>query len=191
LNGNTTKLARPFAGPYFIVEKPSELHAKLRRVNDNKLIKNKIHINRLKMGLLRSNEPIELSHPEHGDAAEPAYLYNDELTTNNIDNNSLTNDMTETVTPPLSNITAGNQNTHSTFDDKIINSQTTSKLYKVQKILRKKYYNNTWNYRIKWIDFPNSQNSWVEFNDLSPDLQTLVTSTHTKIQTDKRSQKKR
>jgi hypothetical protein len=56
--GNSKKLARPFAGPYFIIEKPSELHAKLRRVTDGKLIKNKVHVNRLKPGLFRSSQPI-------------------------------------------------------------------------------------------------------------------------------------
>ena len=71
------------------------------------------------------------------------------------------------------------------------NNVVTSKFYTVKKILRKKFCNNTWQYRLKWLTFPNSQNSWVEFKDLSSDLQTLVTSIHTKIPTDKRSQKKR
>ena len=37
--GNSAKLSRPFAGPYFIIEMPSQIHAKLRRVSDGKLIK--------------------------------------------------------------------------------------------------------------------------------------------------------
>ena len=44
--GNSIKLSRLWAGPYYVVEKPSAIHVKLRRVHDNKLIRNKMHMNR-------------------------------------------------------------------------------------------------------------------------------------------------
>jgi hypothetical protein len=207
--GNTTKLARPFAGPYFIIEKPSQLHAKLRRVSDGKLIKNKVHINRLKRGLLRSTEPIDLNPPENSNATEPAILDIDELANTQLAKESATFSSSQTVTINGTNNTTNNatNNTSAHAAKTLTNSaskrvkqvknvteqqvDTSQQLYKVEKILRKKYFNRSWHYRIKWLSFPNDNNSWVKFEDLSPDLQTLVTSTHNKIQTDPKSQRKR
>ncbi len=216
VKGNSAKLARPFAGPYYIVEKPSHLHAKLRRVSDGKPIKNKVHINRLKRGLLRSTEPIDLHPPQNVDASEPAVLCYDEIDANNFmtnDNSSITRNNDDTVN--VTDATADGAAVSATANDltdrtqpictaankqkrakKASNTDVTAhadsqQTFTVEKILRKKYANNTWQYRIKWLSFPNDQNSWVKFDDLSVELQQFVTSTHNKIPTDRKSQKKR
>jgi hypothetical protein len=207
VKGNSAKLARPFAGPYYIVEKPSHLHAKLRRVSDGKPVKNKVHINRLKQGTLRSTVPIDLSPPQDIDATEPAILNFDEIDTNNfinndssIINNNNDNDANATDnnltdhTQPASAAANQRKRTKKAITAEVTthtDSQQDLQTYTVEKILRKKFTNNSWQYRVKWLSFANNQNSWVKFEDLSPTLQHLVTSTHNKIPTDIKSQRKR
>jgi hypothetical protein len=160
--GNSPKLSRMWAGPYYIIEKPSPLHAKLRRVWDNKIIRNKVHINRLKHGCLRSGLN-DLAPPVNVDACEPIVLDVNEVL-----------DMNELPDIPVNNDV----------------SSDNDKLYIIEKILRKKFYDNKWHYRIKWQSFPSNENSWVTFNDLSPECQQLVLDKHDTFKTDKNSEKK-
>ncbi len=209
--GNARKLSRLWAGPYFIIQMPSTIHAKLRRVSDSKLVKNKVHINRLKLGLLRSRQPIDLNPPTDVDATEPVVLDVSE-----IDPHCLTDGQTEmpaysaaeqataddVATAVQQATRAANKHKRSkqaARDSATRTSQQhadsqapqSSQLYAVEKIMRKKYTNNSWHYRIKWLSFSNEHNSWVKFEDLSPQLQQLVTNTHSRITTDKRSQRKK
>jgi hypothetical protein len=46
--GRQRKFIRPWVGPFYITQKLSPLHVKIRRKSDGKLIKNRVHINRLK-----------------------------------------------------------------------------------------------------------------------------------------------
>jgi hypothetical protein len=78
LSGNSPKLSRLWAGPYYIVEKPSPIHAVLRRVSDNKRVRNKVHVNRLKRGCLKSGLQ-DFSPPPDADACEPIVLDTNEL----------------------------------------------------------------------------------------------------------------
>ena len=57
--------------------KLSDLQVRLRRKSDNKLVKNRIHINRLKLATDRFN--FDTSPPPHIDATPPAILNEDEL----------------------------------------------------------------------------------------------------------------
>ena len=60
------------------------------------------------------------------------------------------------------------------------------KFYEVERILCKRYKQGQWYYRVKWLSYSSSANSWVPFSDLSPACQTLVTHTHKKIPVYKR-----
>ena len=42
--GRQRKLIRPWVGPFYIAQKLSPLHVKIRRKSDGKLIKNSVHI---------------------------------------------------------------------------------------------------------------------------------------------------
>ena len=59
VQGNVKKLKRPWVGPFYIAEKLSNIHVKLRRKCDGKLIKNRIHVDRLKHGHMWSDEPLD------------------------------------------------------------------------------------------------------------------------------------
>ncbi|XP_071833748.1 uncharacterized protein [Apostichopus japonicus] len=53
--GQTKKLAKPWKGPYYIVELPSKIHVRLRRP-DNKAVPGLIHVNRIKQAVVRPNQ---------------------------------------------------------------------------------------------------------------------------------------
>jgi hypothetical protein len=49
-HGIQKQIIRPWVAPFYIAQKLSLLHVKIRRKSDGKLIKNRVHINRLKHG---------------------------------------------------------------------------------------------------------------------------------------------
>ena len=51
---SSIKLSKLWAGPYYVVEKLFPIHVKLHKIHDNKLIFNKVHVNRLKRSCLQS-----------------------------------------------------------------------------------------------------------------------------------------
>ena len=71
--GNSTKLFSPWIEPYYIVEKLSDIHVRIRQ-KDNTIVKNRIHINRLKLGYLRLDQPDDPTPPPDSDSVEPAIL---------------------------------------------------------------------------------------------------------------------
>ena len=90
VTGNSSKLSLAWIGPFYVIEKLSDLHVRLRRKSENKLVKNRIHINRLKLATDRFN--FDTSPPPHIDATPPAILNEDELPDMN-DVNELLPDM--------------------------------------------------------------------------------------------------
>ena len=161
-----------------------------------------MHINRLKRGLLRSDKPIDLTPPDNINATEPAVLNYDEIDLNSASNltlethavnNSKPNNNNDVVIPKQNNWEEKQSKvtTSTQLQQNTDNKSVTSQMYTVEKILRKKYFNNSWHYRIKWLTFSNDQNSWVKFDDLSSQLQQYVQNTHSKIPTDKKSQRKK
>ena len=167
---------------------PSQIHAKLRRVSNGKLIKNKVHINRLKGGLLRSDKPIDLTPPDNINATEPAVLNYDEIDLNSYSdltlethavNNSKPNNNNDVIIPKQKYCEEkqGKVTTSTQLQQITDNKSVTSQMYTVEKILKKIYFNNSWHYRIKWLTISNDQNSWVKFDDLSSQLQQYVQNT--------------
>ena len=105
-SGNSIKLSRLWVGPYYVVEKPSAIHVKLRRVHDNKLIHNKVHVNKLKRGCLRSGL-FDMQPPHNVDASESAILDVSELSPQDVNNiihdNNVSNNVHEEIND-ISNI---------------------------------------------------------------------------------------
>ena len=56
-----------------------------------------------------------------------------------------------------------------------------TKFYEVERILCRRYRQGQWQYRVKWLSYPSSANSWVPFSNLSPTCQKLVVHTHRQI----------
>ena len=161
--GLSRKLNRPWTGPFYISEKLSDIHVKLRRKSDGKQLKNRIHVNRLKRGYLWINEPYDNTPPNNEDAIEPCIIAADELPADNIGR--------EFPTHPQNN------------DDPDIELND---IYSIEKILRKKKVKGKWTYRVKWVGFDAKDNSWVAYDDLTPECRQYVTDMHHKIPTVKR-----
>ena len=64
-------------------------------------------------------------------------------------------------------------------------NQNNDNVYVIEKILRKKKVQNKWRYRVKWLGYDANQNTWVEFEDLTPECQEYVKEIHHKIPTSK------
>ena len=60
------------------MEKVSDIHVRVRKKTDGLLVRNRIHVDRLKHGHLR-NHPEDLTPPDNMDIIEPAILGVDEL----------------------------------------------------------------------------------------------------------------
>ena len=179
MTGTTKKLKRPWVGPYYIVEKLSPLHVKLRRKSDSKLVVNKIYINRLKHAVIRPDQPDDTRLPADIDSVPPAVLDDSDIPVGNFDD-AHTHAQTDHTTDENSEPMDGNSQ-----------SQKANDVYEIEKTLRKKFTNGSWYYRVKWYAFPSSSYSWVKFDDLSQACKDLVTQTHDKIPTDGISQHKR
>lgn len=179
--GHSRKLLRPWLGPFYVCQKLSPIHVRLRRRSDGKLIANRVHIDRLKHGVLRSNGPDDPTPPTDIDATEPAVLGDSEVPADNwVDENSpvdvTTDDEAQDVVEPEAPTDS-------------LQPQP-SQIYEIEKVLRKKYIRGKWTYRVKWVNFDKSHNSWVDVDDLTPQCKTYVQEMHNKIPTDRRSQKK-
>ena len=85
------KLHLPWIGPYYVCEKLSQVNVKLRRVSDNKPVKNRIHIERLKPAYLSrdtSNLTFDATPPSHADSLPPAIVDESKLPLNLINSDT-------------------------------------------------------------------------------------------------------
>ena len=57
--GRQSTFIRPWVETFYIAQKLSPLHVKIRRKSDGKLIKNRVHIHRLKHGFAWVDKPQE------------------------------------------------------------------------------------------------------------------------------------
>ena len=55
------KFIRPWVAPFYKAQILSPLHVKIRGKSDGKLIKNRVHINRLKHGFVWVDKPQEIT----------------------------------------------------------------------------------------------------------------------------------
>ena len=72
--GQTRKLARPWCGPYYVIERLSDIHVRIRRKCDGKLVKNRVHIERLKKATINPDIPDDNTVPGDADALPPVIL---------------------------------------------------------------------------------------------------------------------
>ena len=49
----------------------------------------------------------------------------------------------------------------------MVNNNVEDEVFEVEKIVRKKYTNGKWLYRVKWQDFDAKHNSLVQFSNLN------------------------
>ena len=182
--GNSTKLSRPLVGPYYIVEKLSDIYVRIRRKDNNTIVKNRIHINRLKLGYLRLDQLDDPTPPPDSDSVEPAILGESEI---------------PPPRPPAGEAAKHAKTLCPTSHPCAVISRPViscnlpaprEKTYEIERIIRKSFSNGSWKYRVKWRGFDNSANSWILFADLTPQCQDMGRRIHNKIITDEGSKRK-
>lgn len=182
--GHNRKLMRPWLGPFYVSQKLSDIHVRLRRVCDGKLIANRVHIDRLKHGVLRGDGPDDPTPPARHEAIEPAVLADSEVPPNSYLDTPAPDGEAESVVVP---------DPPQAMKETAAPAASQQQLYDIEKVLRKKYDRDTmsWRYRVKWLGFENSENSWVDFADLTPKCKDFVRDMHSRIPTDRKSHRKR
>ena len=130
--GTTKKFKRPWVCPYYIFEKVSQLHVKLRRKSDSKLVVNKIRIIQLKRAVIRPGQPDDTHPPTDIDSVPPAVLDDSEIPDDNFDHTQ-THAQTDLTPDENSQTIDGNSQ-----------SQSDNDVYEIEKILRKKFTNGSW-----------------------------------------------
>ena len=195
--GHTKKLSRSWHGPYYVIEKLSDIHVRLRHIHDQSEPPQKVHVNRLKHGLYRNPNSRADAHTADGvsiktrnnETSETQIcdsMHSDNRTQNGAKLQSEAPALTSERTHSLEVKDTGNVQTDvsaKTHSDHVDHTTCEDNYYEVEKILYKKPSQDQWKYRVKWLSFPASSNSWVSYDDLTPALQRLVTDTHDTIPT--------
>ena len=133
-----------------------------------------------------------MPHPVHVDRLKHTTLRHMEVPASDTQGDTKTQDGTHTSDNTISGdkqsvpqVTMSDpQNTSApkVEQSQIVNDQSPeSAFYEVEKILYKRRRQNHWQYRVKWLSYPPSANSWVDYDDLSPACQRLVKATHNSI----------
>ena len=164
------KQARPWHGPYYIVEKQSHHHVRLRAVSSNAPMPHPVHVDRLKHTTLRHME-VPASKTQ-GDTKTQVETH--------VSDNTISGD--KQSVPQVTMSDPQNTSTPKVDQSQIVNDQgPESAFYEVEKILYKRRRQDHWQYRVKWLSYPPSANSWVDYDDLSPSCQRFVKATHNSI----------
>ena len=172
IQDQSRKLASPWHGPFYVIEKLTDLHVRLRAIQDNKLYPQKVHVNRLKHAECRYTDPPdqrgEITDDEPGNTDQNPPDKADDTTAPSIDDMT----MEKKVPIPKKLVVPGNSPNSAQSAD---TDDDQAPFYEIEKILYKRKVKGKWLYRVKWLSYPSTSNSYVPFEDLSPECQTLVT----------------
>ncbi|CAG2185038.1 unnamed protein product [Mytilus edulis] len=163
------KLRRPWTGPFYIVERLSKIHVRLRRKCDGKLLKTRVHVDRIKPGFVWTGEPRDPKPPPN--ELEPLEIHEHDIPGDNFEQ------VEPEVQPSQVPI---NENVQDN-----INNNKDNNVFSIEKIIKKKKVGKKWTYRVKWLGYGSAENSWVEFEDLTPECQEYVKEMHNKIPSSK------
>ena len=188
-NKQSAKLLSPWTGPYYIVEKLSAVNVRLRRKSDNVLVAGPIHINRLKPAVTRylDAEMKLAGHSQQADtlsqsstvSAQSELKSSNGSDTSNMPGTGTATDSTQLYDMDRVDQTVDNIDTPQDVSD---NQPQSNVYYEIEKIVAKRCAaDDQWEYRVKWVNFPAKDNSWVKFADLNPSCQRYVTNVGNKI----------
>ena len=180
------KLKKNWVPGFYVAEILSPIHVRLRRKSDGLLLRNRIHINRLKKATIRMHHEEAYIPPLQGaDNMEPAILDESEMPPEFLETSSDLQ-VNEEISDSPSPSTEG-------LDQQVVSPTTpapSSEYFEIEKFLRKKYTRGKWFFRVRWMNCDEKQNSWVAFEDLSASCRQYVLDMHMRIATDRCSQRK-
>ena len=185
------KVHLPWIGPYYVCKKLSQFNVKLRRVSDNKPVKNRIHFERLKPVYLSrdtSNLTFDATPLSHADSLTPAIVNESELLLNLRKSDRAETTAQDNAECPQAEANNSKTIQVSTIDDAASDyfnihkdtniditrshqsdSQDTreEKYWEIEKIIAKRIRQGEVEYRVKWLNFDSKFNSWVKYDNLS------------------------
>ena len=139
---SSIKLSKLWAGFYYVVEKLFPIHVKLHKIHDNKLIFNKVHVNRLKRSCLQSGLIDAQPPPPDIKSCEPATSDKCELSPRDVNNIIHVSNVSNKVTTEINDISVLNDTNQEqisssqtiTNNSNRTHAQTDIKLYIIEKI---------------------------------------------------------
>ena len=171
--GLSPKLHAKWVGPFYINQAYQNTY-KLRRANDHKLLKSRIHANRLKLYEDPRDHRQPILQNDNGD--------NDDTDDNdeNDDPNDGTdkNDNDETVAPDTSQGTQSDKNDIDIENSVDFQDDQNDSQFLAEKLLAMKRQNGTNFYRVKWVGY--KKTTWIPEEDIGEGLLTEFYTKHTK-----------
>jgi hypothetical protein len=143
------KFSHLWRGPYSIKLITPNNTVRLMDMESGKILKNLVHVDRIKFAYLRPVSDIQVSD-QIGDQIGDQNAEQNELHSSSMESDTLSEESAE-------------QSKHSSEEE-----------FSVEKILKCRKRNGKTEYLCKWINCPNSQNSYVKYEDLNAVAQEFV-----------------
>ena len=152
--GLSKKLMKFWSGPYLLVEQTGPVNFRVRNLENNKLLSAPVHVNRMKFAYDRYIRPENHVMPRDFVQRDPLEDVVDE-------------DCPEDSFAPLMASQEANKVPPAVHDQSSTPVIDPNCMYKVEKVLRGRYRDNTLQYLIKWQNFPSSENTWEPVENLN------------------------
>lgn len=194
----TKKLAFQFHGPYFINDLSPDGHtARLRRVSDNKLCKKYVNVSRLKKVVERYDRPKIYDHIEAWESTQEVDFDPEDLPDDSFADQSDPETSENDENPPHievegpvegpQHIQEQDEDGHTVIqatpasaegtEDDHESSESSSDeedFYEVEKVISKRTRAGKQEFLVKWKNYPDSDNSYVPYEQLNPTLREYV-----------------
>ena len=151
--GLSRKLMKFWSGPYLLVEQTGPVNFRVRNLENNKLLKAPIHVNRMKFAYDRYVRPGNDTAPSDLGQRDPIPgLVPDDCPEDSFAPLLATQESDKRKIPIVPGLPLVQDNTSE---------------YLVERIIRGRHKNGRLEYLIKWRDFPNSRNTWEPETNLN------------------------
>ncbi len=157
-NQTSRKLMLPWTGPFRLVERTSDVHFKVRRCSDNKLLPHKIHINRFK----RAYEFSTLQ-PQPVPADVPPTETSDDITVQDLTPTELHED--ENIVPPAEPVQSQSPSPVASSQPQPQETQPAN-FHQIKKVLFVRDGPKGREYQVRWLNYKTP--SWIPESDLAP-----------------------
>jgi hypothetical protein len=165
--GLSRKLMKFWSGPYLLVQQTGPVNFHIRNLENNKLVKAPVHVNRMKYAYNRYVRPNNNELPaDQNQRDELPGLVPGDCPIDSYEPLLGTQEADRTITPIIPGLPA---------------VQDPVPLHEIQRIIRGRYRNKRLEYLIQWKGFPNSRNTWEPVGNLNPGALESLKSNPVKI----------
>jgi hypothetical protein len=151
--GLSRKLMKFWSGPYLLVEQTGPVNFRVRNLENNKLVKSPIHVNRMKFAYERYVRPSNDTAPLDLGQRDPIPgLVQEDCPEDSFVPLLASQESDKDKIPIIPGFPVAQDNTTE---------------YQIERIIRGRFKNGRLEYLIKWKDFPNSRNTWEPETNLN------------------------